>query len=334
MNEITNTTTQGQELKLIDNLAQQAQMFSCGAAMNLLQLGRVLTEAKPLVSQGDWMEWVQTNAHLPVRRAQEYMQAYRKFGIDQRIAQLGPSQIIALLPMSDEERETLMAENSVADMTNRELKEAIRETRERTRTEAMEEARAAIAQAEEAQAEALQAARDAAARADAAREEAERRARELEARGPEVPPELAEELAQSRAEIERIGQTAREAVEEANRLRREKSRLEQDIQEQEDILREQQEAVNQAQEELLNLKSAQARGEERVCSDELTAEVMIQAAREFMGICARGPYMSAAFAAMDWREKQKYAEVAAMIREWVNGMENALNTVEGGVVIE
>ena len=184
MNEIANTTQA--ELSVLDNLATQAQMFSCGAAMNLLQLGRVLTEARPLVPQGQWIEWVQTNAHLPERRAQEYMQAYRKFGIDQRIAQLGPSQIIALLPMTDEERDRLMAENDVGGMTNRELKEAIRAQRETLRAEAMAEAQGAIAQAE------------------ADRDAAIRRASELETKGPEIPPELTDELNKNRAEIARL----------------------------------------------------------------------------------------------------------------------------------
>ena len=49
------------------------------------------------------------NAHLPMRTAQQYMQAYTKFGIDPEISKLGAGHIIRLLPMSDEERELLLA---------------------------------------------------------------------------------------------------------------------------------------------------------------------------------------------------------------------------------
>ena len=140
-----NTTEKS--LTVLDDLAMQAQMFSTGAAMNLLQLGRVLTEAKPLVDHGEWMSWVRENAHMPVRTAQQYMQAYAKFGLNNRYAQLGPSQIIKLLPMTDDEREQLLKENDVENMTTREIDSAIRAQREKMRAEAMSEARDAIARA-------------------------------------------------------------------------------------------------------------------------------------------------------------------------------------------
>lgn len=317
MNEVANTTQK--ELSLLDDLATQAQMFSFGAAMNLLQLGRVLTEARPLVPQGQWIEWVQTNAHLPERRAQEYMQAYRKFGIDQRIAQLGPSQIIALLPMTDEERDRLMAENDVGGMTNRELKEAIRAQRETLRAEAMAEAQGAIAQAE------------------ADRDAAIRRASELEVKEPEIPPELTDELNKNRAEIARLQEIAKDSLEDAQALRRENTKLKWDIQEQEDILREQQEAMNRTQEELLNLKSAQARGDaERPTGDELTIDVFSQAVREFMGLVARMPYMQNTFGSMPQDEKQQYAELLRTVEGWTTGARQALNSycVEGGIIVE
>ena len=97
MNDLANTRTGG--MTVLEDLAVQAQMFSTGAAMNLLQLGRVLSEAKPLVAHGDWAAWVKENAHMPIRTAQQYMQAYQEFGLDQRYAQLGPSKVIKLLPL-------------------------------------------------------------------------------------------------------------------------------------------------------------------------------------------------------------------------------------------
>lgn len=307
MNEIANTTQNG--LSALDNLAMQAQMFSYGAAMNLLQLGRVLTEAKPLVAHGEWTDWVKINAHMPLRRAQEYMQAYKKFGVDQTIAQLGPSQIIALLPMSDEEREELMAENDVASMTTREIEEAIREQRERLRAEAMAEAQEAINRAEE------------------AREAAERRADALADRAPEVPPELIDELNKGKAEIARLTDMAKQTLEESQKLRREKAQMQRDMQEQEELLQEQQDAMNRAQEELLNLKSAQARGEAvRPASDELTLDVFSAAVREFMGLCARMPYMNSTFSAMPQREKSEYADLLRTIEGWAKGARQALES--------
>lgn len=317
MNDLANTTQTG--LSTIDDLATQAQMFSCGAAMNLLQLGRVLTEAKPLVPHGEWTNWVKTNAHMPVRRAQEYMQCYKRFGIDQRIAQLGTSQIVALLPMSDDEREELMAEHDVSSMTTREIDEAIHAQRERLREEAMAEAQAAIDEAER--------------RA----EQAERRAEEMAGREPEIPKELTDELNRNRQEITRLAQANKDALADALKLRRENAQLESDMKEQEAILQEQQEAMNRAQEELLNIKSAQARGDvARPAADELTPDVLSQAVREFIGACARMPYMAATFSTMSQAEKAGYAESLHMLEDWIGGARQALEScaVEGGFVLD
>lgn len=324
MNEIANTAQA--TLAPLDDLAMQAQMFSCGAAMNLLQLGRVLTEAKPLVSHGAWEEWVRTNAHMPVRTAQQYMQAYRTFGLNQRYAQLGPSQIIKLLPMTEEEREKLLQDNDVENMTTREIDEAIRAQREKIRAEAMADAQGAIAEAKE------------------ARAAAERKAAALEAQEPEIPAELLQELqarkeeaAQSRAELERVTQCAKDCLDEAIRLRKENAQLARDMQEQEDILRDQQEAMNRTREELLNLKSAQARGDAaRPTGDELTLDVFGQAVREFMGLVARMPYMQTAFGNMPQEDKQRYAELLRTVEGWATGARQALDSycVEGEIIVE
>lgn len=317
MNELANTTAGN--LSVLDGLAMQAQMFSCGAAMNLLQLGRVLTEAKPLVPHGQWIDWVKINAHLPIRTAQQFMQAYNKFGLDHEIAQLGPTQIIKLLPMSDEERQELLAENDVPNMTTRELNEAIRAQRERLRAEAMAEAQEAIDQAEE------------------ARDAAERRAAELEARPPEIPEDMVDELRSSRGEIERLKTVAQDSLNEAISLRKENMQLTRDMQEQEALLQEQQDTINRAQEELLNLKSAQARGDAaRPMGDELTLDVFTQAVREFMGLCARMPYMATTFGNMPQSEKQQYAELLRTVEGWAEGSRQAMNSyvVDGGVIIE
>lgn len=127
MNEVANTRTGG--MTVLEDLAVQAQMFSTGAAMNLLQLGRVLTEAKPMVARGEWAAWVKENAHMPIRTAQQYMQAYQEFGLDQRYAQLGTSKVIKLLPMSEEEREELLRENDLEKMSVREVERAVQEMR-------------------------------------------------------------------------------------------------------------------------------------------------------------------------------------------------------------
>lgn len=314
MNELANTTTTQGSLSLLDGLAMQARTFAQGAAMNLLQLGRVLEEAKPLVRHGEWAGWVRKNALMSERTAQQYMQAYREFGLNPKIAELGASQVIKLLPMTAEERERLMEEHDVSGMTARQLDEAIRAQREQMR--------------EEARLEAEKKAQDAIDQARQERDEAEKRAAMLAQRPPEIPEELTDKLKAQADEIERQTELNRDLLKEAGQLRQDYAQMERDMQEQ-------QEAYNRAQEELLNYKSAQKRGDaERTPADELTLDAFSAAVREFVGLCARMPYMATTFSTMPAKEKRGYDELLKTVEGWAANSRKALDTyaAEGGIV--
>lgn len=315
------------------SMAFQLRTFAQNAAMNLLQMGRILNEAKDRVPHGEWAEYVKSNAKMSLRTAQTYMQAYNEFGLNPQIAELGSSQIIRLLPMTMEEREKLLTEHDVGNMSVRDMDREIKRIREEEQQKAREAVEA------ERNSGLIQLARE--------REAAEKRIREAEAREPEIrevqviPKELTEELEQARAEIDRMAETNRELMDgsrgwmgEKSNLENQVARLKRELAESEDMIREQQEAMNEAQEELLNMKSAAARGEEKAYSDELTPDILIAAAREFIGICARGPHMHGAYARMEAGERQKVMEIVGMMREWVKGMETALDTLTGGVIVE
>ena len=124
MTELANT--QKKEIAVLDNLAMQAKTYIQNARMNLLQLGRVLAEAKPLVPHGEWENWVKTNTSMSKRAAEQYMQAYAEFGLNPQIAELGTTKTLKLLPLTEDEREKLLSENDVSSMSTRQLDEAIR----------------------------------------------------------------------------------------------------------------------------------------------------------------------------------------------------------------
>ena len=331
MNELSNTSTQAPSI--LDGLAMQAQMFVQNAAMNLLQLGRVLTEARPLVPHGEWAEWVKRNAKMSTRTAQQYMQAFAEFGLNSQIAELGTSKVLKLLPMSDEEREKLLEENDVASMSTRQLDEAIREQREKLREEAMEEARDAIIEAER--------------EAEEAREamiKAQRRAEEAENRPPQVPEGLTKELVQNRetiqaqrAEIARLADIGRTVLNEKQRLVQDNNSLRRDLKERDEDMEAIQADFDRIQEELLNLQSAQARGDaERMPADALTPDVFSMAVNTFIGTCCRLPQMGRAFASMSTEDKEAYNQSLCTLEKWAESARLALNNVayEEAIVID
>lgn len=294
MTELANT--QKKEIAVLDNLAMQAKTYIQNARMNLLQLGRVLAEAKPLVPHGEWENWVKTNTSMSKRAAEQYMQAYAEFGLNPQIAELGTTKTLKLLPLTEDEREKLLSENDVSSMSTRQLDEAIRKQKQ----EALKEAR------QEVQGE-LEKERT-------ARIAAEQRAKAAESRPPEVTKELSDKLRSHKEQMER--------------LTRENSILKQEIRERDEELEEQQADYNRAQEELLNIKSQVAKGDaERVPTDQLTVDAFASAVRAFIGACARIPHMSATFSAMSQIDKNEYDELLRTVEAWAKDSRKALDSV-------
>ena len=321
--ELANTGTG--EISLLNGLALQARTLAQSAAMNMLQLGRVLCEAKPLVQHGEWDTWIRENAYMKRRTAETYMQAYKVFGLNAHIAELGTTKIMKLLPMNEEEREELLSEHDVSAMSTRQLDEAIRQQKEKLVQEARTEVQAEID------------------RERKARIAAEQRADAAERRAPELPPEYAERLkaaeekAQAQQEfLKQFSKRADEVDEAWKKTKAENDRLRREIAERDELIEEQQEEYNRTQAELLNVKSSIAKGDaERVPLDSLTPEAFASAVRAFIGTCARMPHMAAAFCSMGDDERQEYDELLRTVESWAKDSRRALDTVTvEGVVIE
>lgn len=301
MNEITNTKTSAVSL---DSLAMQARMFVLDARLNLLQLGRVLSEAKPLVPHGEWDAWIRENADMSRRTAEQYMQAYAKFGADPQIAKLGTSKVLKLLPLPGEQLEQLFEENDVKSMSTRQLDEAIHNQKEKLLKEAREEVR----------------------------EELERE-KNLRIAAEKTASIAKEELKQSNEEHTHNFETVtndRKALMERNR------KLEQEILERDELLQEQQADFDRMQAELLDAKSSIAKGDaERIPADRLTADAFTSAVRTFIGAVARMPHMGTTFSTMDHAEKADFDELLQVVEKWAKESRKALNAtvIESEVII-
>lgn len=321
MTELANTTKQ--ELSTLESLAIQAKTCVLSARLNLLQLGRVLTEAKPLVRHGEWEVWVKENAQMSVRAAQSYMQAYATFGLNPEIAKLGSTKTMKLLPLSDEERSALFEENDVGAMSTRQLDEAIRKQKEKLRKEIRAEVNEEIE-------------RERAARIEAeerAQKEEERAQKEIERRI-DIQREASKSLRDSdkrqedqEQKIKDLSNNYKAAEKERARLASENQRLEEENRDQAELLEEQQADYNRIQEELLNVKSSIAKGDaERVPVDRFTPGAFASAVRAFIGSCARMPHMAAAFSCMSTEERNEYDELLRTVETWAENSRKALNS--------
>lgn len=323
MTELANTGKG--ELSLLGGLAMQAKTLAQSAAMNMLQLGRVLCEARPLVPHGEWDAWIRENAYMKRRTAETYMQAYKTFGLNAQIAELGTTKVMKLLPMNEEEREELLSEHDVSAMSTRQLDEAIRQQREKLVQEARAEAQKEIDREREARIAAEKRAIAAESRPSAPSPETEARIKALM------------EKAEAQKEFtDNLSRRADEADSAYKKARQENEELRREIRERDELIEEQQEEYNRTQAELLSVKSSIAKGDaERMPLDRLTPDAFATAVRAFIGACARLPHMTAAFTAMDYEDRREYDELLKTVESWAKESRRALDTViVEGMVIE
>ena len=121
----------------------------------ILTIGRGLIEAKGLLPHGEWLPWLTERVEFSERSAQNFMRLAREYANPQTLADLGASKALTLLALPAEEREDFISavhvvegeEKTTAEMTSRELAQAIRE-KEQAQAElrAAEEAREKMAQ--------------------------------------------------------------------------------------------------------------------------------------------------------------------------------------------
>lgn len=130
-----------------------------------IEIGKRLCEAKEMVPHGEWASWLKTAVSFSQRTANNLMKIYEEYGaaqgelwgasaISQTFANLSYSQAVALLAVPAEEREEFVEKNDAANMSTRELQEAIKardeaeEKLQKEKAAADERVRAAQRQAE------------------------------------------------------------------------------------------------------------------------------------------------------------------------------------------
>lgn len=106
-----------------------------------LRIGEKLQEAKSLVPQGEWGKWLEENVEYSQSTAENLMKLYREYGTNQQslfdtwtssqtFGKLSYTQHLALLALPFAERQEFAENNNVADMSTRQLQQAIREREE------------------------------------------------------------------------------------------------------------------------------------------------------------------------------------------------------------
>lgn len=200
-------TTTGRSINTITAeiivLTQQAQASALASAC---QIGKRLVEAKELVGHGEWGDYLKKEISYSQSTANNFMRLYRELGENpnsQALGSLSPTQALRLLALPEAEREEFAQVNNVANMSTRELEQAIKEKKaaQELLAVAQDTANGLKQQVEDQNAE-IQKLNSALNKATAAEKKAKARLDKLK-KNPEVPAEMVEKITNEAADAAR-----------------------------------------------------------------------------------------------------------------------------------
>lgn len=288
-----------------------------GAYENIIEVGRCLCEAKDagLVPHGQWEQWVRQNTGMSERSAQKLMQTARSVHSGSNLARLPISKITAILSLPEPEREDMAERAITADMTLRQLQEAVRQEKQRAdNLAAMQVKTSARAAAAEHELAELKAEMPKQAESMAA-EYAEKAAEEIDA----LRMQLADAEARAAQASKNPGYISPEAQAQIDRLTDE-------LAEAESYAERQAELRQQAQQELLNQRAQAVRGEYPQTVAFGVTE-LAAAVQSFVGVAGVLPHLGASVAQISEGERNQMRQYVDMMDTWVAGARRALATV-------
>lgn len=330
-------------LSILQDVTERVRYYARRNIADWLKLGEALTEAKGIVPRGEWEKYLLENAGMSKRMCENCMSAFRRFGTsDPDITRLNMSQVIALLPGSDEEIAKISEGGDIGQMSSREIQKAIRAAREEEQQKARENV--AVMAEDKAMELARQKEnfdRTLKAKVDETRAEQAGQIEALKARLTESQ-ETVEHLRKAAEEAEARARDATQAAIDgardvslqSNKLEAEARRLREELADKDAMIQELQEQYDSLRDEYTDVQSAAARGDaERTNADILSAESVGDAVRVFIGQVGRIPYMHGTFATMDDMQRDEYRANVMQVKEWAEKSLTALETVatEGGV---
>ena len=120
----------------LNQLTVEIKFYINQWGQNTIEIGKRLIAAKKLVEHGEWSKWLEDNFNMTHRHANNFMECARRFGKMENVFHFQPSTLMVLLALPAEETEKFISEkategNPVEDMTAKNLREEIKEYKER-----------------------------------------------------------------------------------------------------------------------------------------------------------------------------------------------------------
>ena len=99
-------------------------------AQNIIEIGRRLIEVKERLEHGEYLKWLKEKVDFTERTAQRFVKVATVFSNTTPVSHLGTRKLLALAGLDEEDRQEVIKENKVEDMTTRELERVVKEKKE------------------------------------------------------------------------------------------------------------------------------------------------------------------------------------------------------------
>ena len=97
---------------------------------NIIEIGKTLIEVKNNLEHGEFLNWLENEVDFSRYTANRFIKIATEFSNVAPVQHLGTRKLFALAGLEEEERQEVMQENNVEEMTARELEQVVREKKE------------------------------------------------------------------------------------------------------------------------------------------------------------------------------------------------------------
>ena len=111
-------------------LAANALRLKDQTAQNIIEIGKRLIEVKNNLPHGEYLNWLENKVDFSDRTARNFMKVATTFSNWKPVANLGTRKLLALAGLDEEDRQEVMQDNNIEDISTRELERVVKEKKE------------------------------------------------------------------------------------------------------------------------------------------------------------------------------------------------------------
>lgn len=114
----------------IEKTTAEILMLKEQTAQNIIEIGKRLIEVKENLQHGEFGEWLNNKVEFSHFTANRFMKVASSFSNSTSVCNLGSRKLFALAGLDEEERQEIMQENNVEDMTAKQVEQLVKEKKE------------------------------------------------------------------------------------------------------------------------------------------------------------------------------------------------------------